>query len=235
MQGSMHDRAVDRAGTEHGQQSPRSDPDVEERIARLPRALIRQRMSGLRRQTAPAHARLDNQIEASGWLRSAEGYREMLGRFYGYYRPLEAVLRDAVTRFDLAIDLDARAKSHLIARDLAALGLSAERLHAIPLARTMPGIESREAALGCLYVVEGATLGGQVLTRRLHQQFGTPVESAVAFFSSYGADVGQRWIAFCSLLAEALATQEAERVVVSSAATMFSGFGHWLEKGDAPT
>lgn len=208
--------------------------DVESQIALLPRALIRERMAELRRQTAPAHERLDDLIGSSGWLNSVDGYRTLLQRFYGYYQPLEAVLRDAVSRFDLPLDLAARQKSRLIARDLAALGLSDDRLRSIPRAPALPATESREAALGCLYVVEGATLGGQVIARRMRQEFGAPIESAVAFFSSYGADVGQRWLTFCSLLADVLHNPDAEQTVVASAVAMFGGFSHWLGKGDLP-
>jgi signal transduction histidine kinase len=124
MQQTTNGRAADGVNTWNPSGAPESDPsvDVEGQIALLPRALIRQRMADLRRHTLPAHDRLDAQVEADGWLRSVDGYRALLERFYGLYQPLEALLREAVRRFDLTIDVDARRKSHLIAPETPVTG-----------------------------------------------------------------------------------------------------------------
>jgi heme oxygenase len=231
---SMREQVRERPGgsAAGGPTAPHPGTGVECQIPLLPQPLIRERLAGLRRETAPLHARLDEQIGAAGWLASQDGYTRLLARFLGYYAPLEPVLRDAVARFDLPLDMEARRKGHLLVRDLLMLGLSPNDVRALPLAPTLPPVESREAALGCLYVLEGATLGGRVIARHAQRTLGLDVETGAAFFSGYGSDVGAYWQRFCSLLADALRSPDAERTIAASAATIFTGIGCWFQEGD---
>lgn len=206
----------------------------EPQISLLPQALIRERMTNLRGRTASVHARLEDQVEASGWLQSLAGYRQLLTLLYGFYAPLEPLLVDAARHLALTLDLESRRKTHHLERDLRGLGMFHEEIQALPRTGMLPAYLTDSTLFGYLYVVEGATLGGQVITRRLRQQFGETAQTPVAFFSSYGADVGRRWLNFCSLLARVLEHPESERLVVDSATEAFEHLSHWLEKGGAP-
>ena len=81
------------------------------------------------------------------------------------------------------------------------------------------------AALGSMYVFEGATLGGQFITRHLAGRFGLP--AAGEYFNSYGDDVGRMWKAFRGVLLEH-SSPEADPVIIGAAVDTFERFGRWL-------
>lgn len=112
--------------------------------------------------------------------------------------PLEAalgrVLRAALPPADWgALDLTGRLKTPLLDLDLRALE------HA-PLPNVLPPtwLTGEADAWGCAYVLEGATLGGQVVTRHLRRT-GFP-DNTLHFYRSYGEQVGPRWRTFGALL-----------------------------------
>ncbi len=57
-----------------------------------------------------------------------------------------------------------------------------------------------ENALGGLYVIEGAALGGQVIARHLKATHRLDATNGASFFASGGDPVGARWKAFRALL-----------------------------------
>ena len=58
--------------------------------------------------------------------------------------------------------------------------------------------------MGCLYVLEGATLGGVVIRRHPEQKLRLGPDNGAAFFHAYGPDTGRRWREFCGALELAL-------------------------------
>jgi heme oxygenase len=64
----------------------------------------------------------------------------------------------------------------------------------------LPSLHNRARVMGCLYVLEGSTLGGQAIKRLLMDRFGTSVAEALAFFGSYGSEVGALWRGFLGCL-----------------------------------
>ena len=57
----------------------------------------------------------------------------------------------------------------------------------------LPSLDSKERIFGSLYVIEGSTLGGQVISRHLKQQFDLDETNGAAFFSGYGKETGKMW------------------------------------------
>jgi heme oxygenase len=71
--------------------------------------------------------------------------------------------------------------------------LGVDQLHlddAQPLARA-----NLNFAVGCLYVLEGATLGGQFISRHL-ATLGIGPANGGLFFHGYGAKTGEMWKSF---------------------------------------
>ena len=91
-------------------------------------------------------------------------------------------------------------KTALHIDDLKALGATPDFLARAPLCRELPDVASSARLFGCLYVIEGATLGGQVITRHLHTHLGLTPACGASFFSGYGAQTGSRWKAVGALL-----------------------------------
>ena len=188
-------------------------------------------------QVAPVRLRLREATKASheqveGELRLLDGsltphrYREVLGRFYGYYAVLEPAL-DAWHGREGLLDWPARRKLHLLRADLEELGWGGSDAAGPPLFRDVPAIRSSAEALGALYVVEGATLGGTVIARRLRAQGFAP--SALGFFSCYGRDVGARWHEWAEVTTAWVGDdRQRSDAVVDAACTVFAQLAGWL-------
>jgi heme oxygenase len=186
-------------------------------------------------QVAPVRLRLreatrDSHDQVEGELRLLDGsltpqrYREVLERFHGYYAVLEPAL-DAWHEREGLLDWPARRKLHLLAADLGELG--APDPADLPMCPEVLAIASSAEALGALYVIEGSTLGGAVIARRLRAQGFAP--SALGFFSCYGSDVGGRWRTWSEVTTAWVGGDRARSdAVVAAARTVFSQLGGWL-------
>ena len=76
-----------------------------------------------------------------------------------------------------------------------------------------------------MYVMEGSTLGGQVITRQLAQA-GIAGRS---YFTGYAEQTGPMWKRFCQLLTEeATDTNQAE--IVESASLTFQKLHAWINQ-----
>ena len=183
----------------------------------------------LKHETHAAHMRLEAIVGLPSRLRSAESYRALLARFYGFYAPLEPriLARNEWARYDFPIAQ--RAKVPALERDLAALGYTSETLAALPRCVELPALASFPAALGAMYVLEGATLGGQVISRAVRAELGYAPETGCAFFASYGRELGPMWQAFRAFLASIEAENPASAdAIVAGAHATFAAFGAWI-------
>src|SRR5262245_27999590 len=114
----------------------------------------------LKTQTRPLHDGLEARVDIVRRLQSRGSYVNLLAAFYGYYEPLERALLRVAQLPTVIVDLAARRKVALLERDLAELDVDPAKL---PQCDQLPALDSCGAAVGCLYVVEGATLGGQII------------------------------------------------------------------------
>ena len=185
-------------------------------------------LQDLRAGTAELHIALEKRLPFFSEQLDANAFRRLMQAYYGFYRPLEsALLASACIPADL--DIAPRLKTPTLQRDLHALGESPEGLEHLPLCRQLPVIESSAACLGVLYVLEGATLGGQILRREIATRLSLDADNGAAFLDVYGAATGRRWRDFIEYLG-ARPMDVAERAaVVAAAQTTFSCFEHWLE------
>ncbi|AWM38357.1 Heme oxygenase [Gemmata obscuriglobus] len=178
----------------------------------------------LKETTAEQHARLERRVDLGARLRGPSEYAELLGHFYGFYRPLEAAL-SAVSGYEsVGLAFMERCKIPHLASDLSVLGRSPAH---VPL-DAAPPIGSLGAALGRMYVLEGATLGGRVVCRMVREALGYTPDRGCRFFNSYGDRVGPMWTAFRAALVRFATTPEAETEVVNAAGDTFDRFDRWL-------
>jgi heme oxygenase len=182
----------------------------------LDRPVILQR---LRSETHPYHDALEqnefNQALSAGTV-SADATARFLSKLYGFLLPYEAQLR----RYDFAPawEVEQRFRSGLIREDLP----GAEQL---PQCLDMPALNTWPRLLGAMYVLEGSTLGGQVITRQLAKAG----ISTRTYFTGYAERTGPMWKAFCQLLADE-ATDENEAEIVDSAIQTFQKLHAWIEQ-----
>lgn len=182
----------------------------------------------LRQATRAQHEALERQLPLLDPALSRDSYRDFVSRFFGYYAPLEARLLAAPGWSDIGLAYLERRKLPQLERDLRAFGATTDTLAAVPLCRELPDVASSARLLGCLYVIEGATLGGQIITRRLQASLGLTPESGAAFFSGYGAQTGSRWKAFGALLTAYVQRTGGDDEVIASANRTFATMEGWM-------
>lgn len=163
-------------------------------------------LAALRNATGPAHERVEQLLPLFDPALSLEQYAATLEMFHTLYAPLEAAVANALRESPLRTEAAQRAKLPLLQADLFHLGRSREDLQAFPPALCIPDLPTPAHALGAMYVMEGATLGGQVIQRHISSALGLSVGRGLSFFSSYGDRAGAMWAGFRALLADAPAT-----------------------------
>lgn len=188
----------------------------------------------LRERTKHLHEQVERTVDLPARLCSPERYASLLARFYGFYDPLERRLADVGGYDAVGLDLAARRKAHLLRDDLAALGFGQADIDAAPRCPDLPAVADLGEALGCLYVLEGATLGGQIVRREAEKTIGVTPDRGCSFFASYGERVGAMWKEFCQALeGYAAATPGANARIAAAAVGTFDALDRWVAGGGA--
>jgi heme oxygenase len=189
-------------------------------------------LAALREATREQHASIEHVLPLMQPGLRIGSYRRILEAFLGFYAPLEAALAQLARRVPGAISLEGRFKVPWLQDDLRALSVPESELAAIPECRDVPVIDSTPRALGCMYVLEGATLGGQLIAPRLKEYLGLAPGKGATFFAGYGASTGAMWRSFVATLDGESPPHQA---TVSAAAETFDRFEAWLRARGAPT
>ena len=177
----------------------------------------------LRTETASYHATIEAQMPLLDPEMSLQTYVRLLQSFWGYYSPLEDRLRSQC--FEGRYVWSDRQKTPRLIVDLLALGASTTGL---ARCENLPCLDSTAEVLGCLYVIEGASLGGQIIAKHLNANLGLTPETGASFFSGYGVNTGAYWLAFRTLLTEVAASLDQDDKIVSCANATFQTLGDWL-------
>lgn len=181
----------------------------------------------LRESTADMHRTLDQNSCMSTLMQSdlqLERYAQVLMRLYAIYRPLESVLFDAEQMHGRVGSW--YPKFHWLEDDLLVLSqqgvVSLRDLETVRPATLT--ISSRAELAGCHYVLEGATLGGQVVAARVRASLGQRAQLAMQFLSGYGSDTHARWRKTCQQIETVLDTPEALFDACAQARAVFALF-----------
>lgn len=178
----------------------------------------------LRRATDEAHQKIERSVRFLDADATTADYRDHLTRLWGFVAPMEERLTAACASAPL-LELEARRKAHLLMEDLAALGLSDLARAALPRCPELPAVDGLQAALGCLYVLEGSTLGGRYIEHRLTELRPDTIATAHAYLRCYGRATGERWRAFLAALG---GYARAPEVIVAAAQDTFVTLHRWL-------
>lgn len=191
-------------------------------------------LTTLKDHTQHLHQQVERTVDLPSRLGSVGAYAELLARFYGFYAPLESRLASIEGYEGVGIDIKERQKAPLLRADLMALGRTADSVRSLPRCPLLPDIGGLPEALGCLYVLEGATLGSQIIRRLAELRLGLGPSNGCSFFCAYGEQVGPMWRRFRTALADyATAAPEIEARVLGAAADTFSRLDAWLAGGVA--
>lgn len=184
-------------------------------------------LQALRQATAEKHHQMEKALAVLERDWTVESYAQLLGRWLLFLEPLEACLAARPEWNDLHYDFESRRKVPLLRQDLRALGVNPAHGHP-----EIPSVQTLGRALGCLYVMEGSTLGGQLLSRFFGEKLGLSPDTGLAYFSGYGALTGIRWKETVALLESALPSvadpQTFTAEAVGGACDIFDSLRAWL-------
>jgi heme oxygenase len=151
--------------------------------------------SRLKLATADLHAEVEITLDLYKITQSAAAYSETLGIIY--------------LVFDLAYEELASIDFRPLKIDLGSIGRRRDWLAADlrALATALPAPQSLGFELptsghgfGCLYVLEGSALGGQVISKRVKQALGLGPATGGAYFHGLGRQTASHWSDFLTTL-----------------------------------
>lgn len=124
-------------------------------------------------------------------LSDLEEYGALLLKLHNFYKPVEVQVHNLVGTSVLP-DIESRNHINNLKSDLSNLGRQIEAAEN-PFSKN---INSISYALGILYVMEGSTLGGQIICSMLKNKLPNIDDSVVNYFNSYGEDTPKMWNSF---------------------------------------
>lgn len=136
-------------------------------------------------------------------------YQILLKKFHAYILPCEHTILNS----SWPSLLDGREKTSRLTNDLLDLRTSNKMQ-----CKVLPPLITREDILGYLYVIEGSTLGGQMIAKVLQDRLGLTAQYGARYFNGYGPDTIKMWTEFCQILNQENPLQE-QQVLVSASMT----------------
>jgi heme oxygenase len=159
-------------------------------------------------------------------IRSKEEYLQLLQLFYGYFGGLEKKINLYITEKELP-DYAERRKSAALANDI-------NSMSGVPVANAegsqLPEIGNVAQAFAALYVIEGSTLGGKIISQMIARQLELTDGHGLSFFDSYGDATAQMWTRFKDALNTQGNTKPEQDDVIYTANQTFIKFKNWIEQ-----
>lgn len=180
----------------------------------------------LRQATRRAHDRIERALPLFDRSLTGGRYVRVLQALYGFYAPLESLCEIEAGPSGAALELKTRTKAPLLAADLAILGNPQRDIYALPLCRALPKVAKPSQAIGVLYVLEGATLGGEIIARRLRETLGITAVNGGSFFACYGGRTREMWTRFAAHV-DGVPGLEIETAIAAAIQT-FESLERWL-------
>jgi heme oxygenase len=178
----------------------------------------------IRATTTSAHQALEAALAIARPDAGDDTYTRYLEAWLGVLEPLEEPLW--ASPWPAEVDPSGRAgKAEWVKADLAVRGRSERDLRAIPRQRSLPPLASEPERFGVAYVIEGSSLGGQVLLRRLLPRLET---KAARFLEGYRREASAKWRAFVSALGVSLRDPRDAEAAAESARATFAGIHAWF-------
>jgi heme oxygenase len=163
---------------------------------------------------------------------SLEDYARVLKAFLGFFEPVERELASISTWNLVGLNLNERLRSNLLRADLLAFGVSTSEMALIPRCDDLPSLTNLDEGFGCLYVLEGSTLGGQLITCRVQALFAVGEEVGITFFHGYGSHTGAMWRDFCAVVRKHVDRNKNQTTILTAARSTFEKLESWMRKAD---
>ncbi len=180
-------------------------------------------MQRLRFETAADHLAVEGALPLMNVGLDRAKYAACLSRIYGVVAAWEE--RAAAVAPDwMQTMLAARRRAGLLQQDLEWFGVAGQDAGG----PTLPEMNDLPSLLGTMYVMEGSTLGGQLIARHVEAALDLSEGEGDAYFRGHGKDTGSMWKEFCEVLSNRVPDSDGDAVVLS-AKEMFAVFGAWVQ------
>lgn len=129
-----------------------------------------------------------------------EQYKTLLATNYVIHAAIESKLHNALnTELKTVLDIDNRFKVAALEQDLHEMGIPKETLDKIDVDFLKDKNYDTATALGAMYVLEGATLGGHVIQKKLRAN--PAFENLnLNYYSVYAQNLMPNWLSFVKTL-----------------------------------
>lgn len=175
----------------------------------------------LKEQTLAYHQQLEKKlVRQIKMIETEADYVKLLMLFYAYFGGLEEKINNFIDTAHLP-DHDKRRKTAAIADDI-------RTFEANPAAKAsgadLPQIENAAQAFGALYVIEGSTLGGSIISKMISGKLG--IRNGLSFFNGYGEVSHEMWEQFKDTINTLPETDHT--AVIEAANQTFLKFSNWI-------
>jgi len=179
----------------------------------------------LQRITHAAHTRINQHPMLAGLTKLGyplRRYTNLLARYFHIYTSIERSIEQCIA--GTALSLGYNKKLPWLINDLQYFGIDPEdpeHYPSCPLAFPLPA--NCGSLIGTLYAVEGATLGGQVISRHLRETLALTSTTGACFFNGYGdaLETRRRWEEFGNVADSLIVTPEQRQLADESALAVF--------------
>jgi heme oxygenase (biliverdin-IX-beta and delta-forming) len=181
----------------------------------------------LRRETEVEHRAVEQSLPLMHEGLDTAQYVLCLRRMYGIVAAWEEHAAEIAPEW-MRPTLAARQRKHLLKLDLTWFGATKQddSRPALPNMKDVPSL------LGAMYVMEGSTLGGQLIARHLEATLPLIEGRGDSYFRGHGALTGPMWKEFCEMMKIHVPDDQTD-VVVASARAMFTAFREWMQGNPA--
>lgn len=190
-------------------------------------------MQALKQGTKASHDQIEELAyshKIMGGTIDLEEYSDLILKNYWLHSLVENAIYNALSSEEQKeINFAERRKLGFLYDDLEELGLL--RNIKLPENHELPyfHIKSFAEAMGALYVLEGATLGGAIIRRELLKIPTISSASSLHYYTCYGREIGSYWKAFVQYAAEKITNPEDVAQAVEKAKETFDLFAAILK------
>ncbi len=157
---------------------------------------------------------------------SLEDYTNYLCSLFGFVKVFETSVYPLLA--EQMKDMNLRRKTALLVTDLKNLN---EPIEHIPL---MPGnlfnnyYTDAYEAWGAMYVMEGSTLGGQIISRHIKKQLPGAVQESMHYMKAYNEQTSTMWKGFIQQFSAIAIESGQEKKIIESAIKTFELLDNWM-------
>lgn len=170
-------------------------------------------------QTPLSAALLDEQVSQENYIAYLQKMREIVAFYENNVFP---------SLSNTLPDVNKREKLRLIDKDLAYLSVPSADI--MSFESSVSQNPSTAYALGCMYVMEGSTLGGKVILKHISETLGIVADQGGSYFAGYGDKTGYYWKTFLHILQEYSTKHNTDDEIITGAKDTFTSIKYYFEQ-----